>query len=135
MTLRSDQQGDNLEIWPNLYPNLLTQNRVFCRGWYSGMTPSGLFGSGTYFTAGTDPIFVFAVVDVDSRSSGSAVVIRYPPTYLFYLLLYASVPEPAQNKIARPGSVPIPDPSRIFLPGPTSSFCQSLTKFMFLCRN
>ena len=62
------------------------------------MTPSGLFGSGT--TAGTDPIFVFVVVDVDSRSSGSTVVVRYLPTYLFYLLLYASVPEPAQNKIA-----------------------------------
>ena len=58
---------------------------------------------------------VLLVVDVDSRSSGSAVVVRYPPTYLFYLILYVSFPEPAQNKIAGtdPGSVPVPDPSRI----------------------
>ena len=66
------------------------------------MTSSGLFGSGT---ARSDPVFVFLVVGVDLRSSGSMVVVRYPPTYLFYLLLYVSVPEPAQNKIA-PGSVP-----------------------------
>jgi hypothetical protein len=35
------------------------------------MTPSGLFGSGT---ARRDPIFGIIVFDVDSRSSGSAVV-------------------------------------------------------------
>jgi len=49
----------------------------------------------------------------------------HPPTYLFYLLLYiSSVPELAENKIEAgtdPGSLPVPDPSRI-RPGSVPDF-------------
>ena len=60
---------------------------------------------------------LYVLITTNKDALNGLSVFAHPATYLFYLLIYvSSVPELAENKIEAgtdPGSLPVPDPSRI----------------------